>query len=296
MFEAIPNLEMVHWATEGESLREIALSNGLRVEQPYETFEELYLALEQHGPLVIAGPKVDVMFVPLDGEFDGHVMALRQSGRNVRRFLVRSDSFGDEFGGFQGCVDRILSNNAIGIEIELKHLQDIAEALDLAPNEIDPERSYDRLEIDIIAALQMWGYAEQMAAEDEAKDFVFALGFCVGRLFSSAQNLATLEPDAVKARQYESSYGERGLKGKSKDRREKRLEHLFAHICKLVNANPDLSRMKPKEVARVALADACSNDPQLWTQGKGQLDSYLTTYASDEPFREVYRSLFPKTG
>ncbi|MEM9522768.1 MAG: hypothetical protein AAF982_02040, partial [Pseudomonadota bacterium] len=54
-FEAIPDLEMTHWAPKGESLREQALNDGFRVQRPYETFEELYLALEQYGPLVVAG-------------------------------------------------------------------------------------------------------------------------------------------------------------------------------------------------------------------------------------------------
>lgn len=295
-FEAIPDLEMTHWAPKGESLREQALNDGFRVQRPYETFEELYLALEQYGPLVVAGQKVDVVFIALSGEFDGHIMAVRQSGRNVRRFLVRSDTFNDEFGDFQGCIDHISSNNAVGVDIELKHLRNMAESLDLDPSEIDPERSFNRLEIDIVAALQLWGLAEEIAAEDADKNFVFVLGFCVGRLFSSAQNLATLEPEAARAQQYESSYRERGLKGKSKDRKAKRLGHLFVRIESLVAANPDLSRMKPKEVAQLALLDACAEDPRLWSQGKGQLDAYLTTYASEEPYREVYRRLFPKTG
>ena len=287
---------MIHWAPKGESLREQALNDGFRVQRPYKTFEELYLGLEQYGPLVLAGSKFDLIFVALSGEFDGHIMAVRQSGRNIRRFLVRSDTFDDEFGDFQGCIDHIASNNAVGVDIELKHLRDMAESLDLDPNECDPERSYDRLEIDIVAALQLWELAEEISAEDPDKNFVFVLGFCVGRLFSSAQNLATLEPEAARALQYEISYRERGLKGKSKDRRLKRLEHLLIHIESLVAANPDLSRMKPKEVAQLALLDACTEDPRLWSQGKGQLDAYLTTYASEEPYREVYRRLFHKTG
>lgn len=295
-FESMPDLEMVHWAPEGESLRVRAPRDGFRVQRPYETFGELYLGLEQHGPLIVAGEMVDVIFVALSGEFDGHVMAVRQSGRNVRRFLVRSDTFDDEFGDFQGCIDHIRSNNAVGVDIELKHLRDMAEIRDLDTNEFDPERSYDRLEIDIIAALQLWELAEEISAEDADKNFVFILGFCVGRLFSSVQNLATLEPEAARARQYESSYRERGLKGKSKDRKVQRLEHLLNHIQALVDANPDLSRMNPKEVALLAILDASAEDPRLWSQGKGQLDAYLTTYASEEPYREVYRRLFPKTG
>ncbi|WP_298922652.1 hypothetical protein [uncultured Roseobacter sp.] len=294
--DEIANLEIVHWAKKGESFRERALEDGLRVERLYKTFAELYCALEEHGPFIIASSMVDVVFVAVGGEFDGHVMVVRQSGRNIRRFLIRSDTFEDEYGSFQNCLDHMGSNNAVGVEIELKHLKDLAETLNLDPEKIDPARSYGRLETDIIAALQLWGVAQDLAGDDPETDYVFRLGFSVGRLFSSAQNLATLEPDADRAMQYEKSYRERGKKGKSKDRRAKRLDHLFAHIQKLVNVNPDLSRMKPIEVAKLALSDAVEEDPDLWSQGQGQLEVYLSAFASEDKFRKLYRAMFPQTG
>jgi hypothetical protein len=152
------------------------------------------------------------------------------------------------------------------------------------------------MEIDILAALQLLKVLDACFEDDEARREIFEIGFSVGRIFSSAQNYATLEPDAVKAQAYERSYAERGKKGKSKDRKIERVEHLFGHIVGLAATNAALSRLKPLDVARLALEDASKENPKLWSQGGGQLEQYLTVFASDPEYRATYYSIFGKTG
>lgn len=290
----IKNLELVHWTNEEESMRGYAQREGERVEQGYSSFQEAYDAIIEKGPIVVANDLVDLVLLAPKGEFDGHIVAVRHSGRNVRRFLIRSDEFEHAYGDFGNCISHLLSNNAVDCEIELSHLVNLGKELRLDPDQIEADRNYGRLEVDVMAALQLIAVAEDCFDDDSRG--AFDLGYCVGRLFSSAQNLATLEPDARRADEYAKSYRERGKKGKSKDRREQRLDHLFERLITLVEENPALSRLKPNEVGRLALADAMEDRPQLWVQGKGQLEAYLTTFASDPKYKKEFRRLFPKTG
>ena len=294
--EKIANLELIFWVDEASSMRGMAQRDGLEVQELYQTYDELYEALVEHGSLVIATPKVDVIFSAVSGVFEGNIVALRQSGRNVRRFLIRESNFDRQYGTVRNCLDHILSNNAVDCELELKHLFDMADALDVSATEIDVSRDYSRLEVDVLAALQMVDILQKISDNDSVCSFEFELGFCAGRLFSSAQNLVSLEPDARKADDYERSYRERGKKGKSKNRRAERLDHLFTCIESLVLRNPAFSRLKPIEAAKLASQDAVAQNPSLWSQGLGQLEQYLTCYASETKYQAKYRTLFPETG
>ena len=294
--EQIRDLELVDWVDEEPSLRGMALKDGLRVREPYKSFRKLYDAIIEHGPLLYATSSADAIFVAASEPFDGDILAIRHSGRNVRRFLIREDHFEGQYGSFSNCLDHILSNNAVDCEIELEHLFDLADKLQLSPSKIDPKRDYSKLEVDIVAALQLIRTMEKVSGNEGEYTPEFEIGYCVGRLFSSAQNFATLEPDALKAREYEKSYKERGKKGKSRDRKEARLDHLFECMKHLIQQNPALSRLKPLDVARLACQDAASQNPKLWTQGRGQLEHYLTCFASESKYRKAYYELFPETG
>ena len=292
----IRNLELIDWVEPGRDMRTIALESGVKIDEQYHTFDDLRDSILEHGPMVVPGKLVDLIFLVLDGEYDNQVLAIRHSGRNIRRFLIREDYFQHAFGDFEGCLSHLLSNNAVECEIEIQHLYDMGESLGLQIEDLDMTREYGRLDIDIIAALQLLDAKERLFGDDPDCEFSFKLGYCVGRLFSSAQNFATLEPEARKAGEYESSYRERGKKGKSQARKRQRLDHLFEHLCKLVRANPGFSRMKPVEVARLAITDAAHERPELWSQGRGQLENYLTCFASEKKYRATFRELFPKTG
>lgn len=293
-FKKIRNLELVRWTNKTESMRGVARREGEPVAHWFQTFREAYDAIVEKGTIVYSSDQVDLILTAPQGEFDGHIVAIRQSGRNIRRFLIHADQFDDLYGDFPNCFNHLLSNNAVDCEVELSHLFRLARELRLDPSTLEAGRIYDRLEIDVVAALQLIEIAKSFCGE-ESKG-AFDLGYCVGRLFSSAQNFATLEPDAARAAEYAKSYQERGRKGKSKDRRERRLDHLFGCIKRLVKYNPALSRLKPIEVGRLALADASLEEPQLWAQGKGQLEAYLTAFASEKKYLDEYRRLFPKTG
>ena len=128
----ITDLELVHWTDEKLSMRGIT-QGGPRVAKNVETFDQVRSAILEHGPIVIATDRVDLSFFVLSGYFENEIMAVRQSGVNVRRFLVREDEFEFAFGDFRGCIDHHLSNNAANSEIEIKHLLDLAESLGLNP-------------------------------------------------------------------------------------------------------------------------------------------------------------------
>ncbi|MEX0970815.1 MAG: hypothetical protein WD046_10270 [Paracoccaceae bacterium] len=294
--EKITDLEMVHWVDEQSSMRGMAKAGGKRPEKTYESFQELYDAILKDGTLVFSSPVVDVVIFAPEGRFEGHLIAVRHSGRNVRKFLIRADLFDDEYGNFSNCLDHIRSNNAADCELELTHLQDLADQFELSPTTFDRERVYGRLEIDIVAALQFIKIVDDLGGGEGTYPPDFELGYCVGRLFSSIQNLATLEPDAVKAHEYEKSYKDRGKKGKSRDRKEARQDQLFECIERLVSQNPALSRFRPLDVAKLACKDAMLQNSDLWTQGSGQLEQYLTCFASEPKYRKAYRDLFPETG
>jgi hypothetical protein len=84
----------------------------------------------------------------------------------------------------------------------------------------------------------------------------------------------------------------RGEKGKSDIRRLERISSLITHMEKLTSNNPDLVRMGPSAVGEIAMNDAMADNPSLWSQGAGQLDSYLTVLASDPKFKYRYDNLF----
>jgi hypothetical protein len=274
----------------------LARANGYQPTKEYQSYEELYNAILAHGALVVATDIADAAFVVPGGRFDGHIVAIRQSGRNIRRMLIRSDHFEYMFGNVRNCIDHVLSNNVPECAVELSHLKDLADKLGLSAKNIDTEKHVGRLETDIVASLQLLEILKDSFEDDDVTEAVFALGFSVGRLFSSVQNLVTLEPDATKANEYRKSYATRGKKGKSKDRKQERLKHLFGHIQRLVDQNEAFARLKPIAVAKLALQDALAENPKLWTQGAGQLESYLSTFASDPTFKSKYYEMFPETG
>ena len=293
----ITNLEMIHWVPEEQSMRGLAKHHGEPIKKVYETFQEAREAIQRLGAIIIATDRVDVIMFALEGRYEDEILAIRQSGVNVRRFLIREVDFVASYGTFQNCIDHIMSNNVVECEVEIQHLRDLIQARGLDTKDIDPSRYYARIDVDLIAAMQLIDrYEKSFEPEDGDTSFLFSLGYSVGRLFSSVQNLATLEEKAHKAAEYEKSYKERGHKGRSSERRLKRAEDLLSRMEELISKNPAMSRLLPVQVANLALQDAANDQPKLWSQGKGQLEAYLTFLASEEIFRSRYNALFFKTG
>ena len=151
------------------------------------------------------------------------------------------------------------------------------------------------LEMDLTAALQLSSVASEYVEKEGDYWGIFELGFCVGRLFSSVQNMATLEGKAHKADHYKASYKERGRKSRSSERRKARVERLLLYLETLVAANNAMARLKPIRVAETAIQDAAQERPDLWKQGKGQLEGYLGERASNDEYRPRFDAMFFKS-
>lgn len=117
--DRLRDLESIDWVEEENSMRGFAKKFGVPVKHNYANFNEFHSAILERGPISVASPIVDVHFFALNGDFDGHIMAVRHSGRNIRRFLIREGLFEMQYGSFQGCLDHIMSNNAVDCELEI---------------------------------------------------------------------------------------------------------------------------------------------------------------------------------
>lgn len=295
-YKVIPNLELVEWVEPDHSLRKLAKESGKPMQLKNQNFEGIFEAIRSQGDIFIATPFADLtIFAPI-GRYEGCLVAVRQSGVNVRRFLIKSDTFSNMFSDYENMIDHLLSNNSIECEIELQHLRDFSDAVEDGQVEVDDDPCAGRLKIDIIAAKQIIElYEEFYDASDADTHAIFATGFSVGRLFSSIQNLASLEDKALSAAKYRAKYQERGKKGKSDLRKGQRLLHLLNHMERLQRENPAFGRLRPIALGEIALQDASKEDPKLWSQGRGQLEAYLTILASDTQYKSRFESLFFKT-
>jgi|GEM_PF-3912051 len=293
-FSEIPNLEMVSWGSEKDSYRQGAKDDP-QIEQLYETFDEARTAILRDGPIVIARPYADLVIHAPEDMVDDVLLVIRFSGRNVRRFLIREANFGDNFADFPECVGRLLSNNVVESELEETQLRDLFKLVDPDLQQFETGE-FDRLDMDLFAANQLLDIKDEIAEGNKGAQFMFSLGYSVGRIFSGIQNMATLEHDARKAFEYEESYRERGRKGKSPQRKTERIVHLLEKLESLISANSALSRMKPLQVGELAIQDAAKERPELWSQGQGQLENFLTELASDPAYRQRFNALFYETG
>lgn len=288
----ITNLENVTWVDEGQSLSAVARNSGAPVAKMYVTFQDAYDAISAGGPIVVGTPQADIIFFIAAGRFGDCIIAVRQSGVNVRRFLIEPGRFEDTFGDFQGCIDHLISHNTPEAILEVTHLRDLHKQLLPNGGAFPDNHNPDRLRIDLIAAVQLLELYQELFGEVPETDLPFAIGFSVGRLFSSAQNLATLEDKAIQADRYKKSYRERGRKGKSSDIKAERADAILSRMEQLQAENPAFGRLQPKVLGGLALEDCAKSNPSLWTQGMGQLDNYLTLLASDRRFKARFDRLF----
>lgn len=144
-------LELIHWKT----LEEWNERETIQARKIYSTFDEAAKAIDEQGPFEVETDRVNAYFIRTSGRFENDIIAIRQSGLNVRRILIRKDTFPELFGSFQRCVNSVLSNNAIGPEVELAHLQDYAKRREISAHDVEDSRRYDRAEIDATALLQI---------------------------------------------------------------------------------------------------------------------------------------------
>jgi hypothetical protein len=281
----LQDVELVHWVKEEDSVRGWP---RFPIQKRYQTFKEARDAILKNGPISIFTDRVDVTFFVLNGQFDGQLMAIRQSGVNVRRYLIREDTFEDAFGSFQQCIDMVMSNRVVENEIEIRHLREFADNFGLS-TAVDGTRHYHRFDVDVIAALQLLDVLDKVLDEEPTTKFQFELGYSVGRLFGSIQNLATLEDKALMGEKYQNSYKEKGKRSGSDKRKSVRLESFLKEIERVHSANPDFSH-KEAFVMELAFEKIIPKG----TYGHGQFDEYCTTIRSEEHFKTRFDKLFRK--
>jgi hypothetical protein len=83
-----------------------------------------------------------------------------------------------------------------------------------------------------------------------------------------------VEAEATKAQEMRQRAGGAGGKTSSVARNKRRTD-LFEKIEALASRSPDMVRLGPETIVRIALEDCERDNPALWSQGKGQAQEYL---------------------
>jgi hypothetical protein len=284
------DLERIHWISlDNWETRERVPATGA-----YVTFKDVAEAIDELGPLEVCNDRVNVFFTRTSGRFESDIVAIRQSGRNVRRILVRQDDFEVEYETFEQCLSHLMSNNAVGAAVEYAHVKDLKDIIDVDPMNLDSSRKYTRAEMDIVATMQMMAIRDQYIKTnpDDAEfiNFFFDMGFTAGRTFSAVQNLATLEVDARAGADAKAQSIARGKKSGSEARRQERLTQFIEQIQATYESN---FGMRPYEdmVLRVAFDIVVPEG----SYGHGRFNDYCTTIRSEEPFKSRFDALFRKS-
>ena len=284
------NLELVHWM----SLDDWKTREQVLVTKKYNTFDDVANAIDELGPLESCNDRVNVTFIRTSGRFENDIVVFRQSGMSVRRILVDRQTFENVYGSFEQCLDNMMSNNAIGPNIEYAHIKDLQERMKLDAKSIDPTRKYNRAEIDVTATLQMMETRDSFLGEDTETDkftnFIFDIGFTAGRTFSAVQNLHTLEPQARAGADAKAENIARGKKSGSGPRRRERLSSFMTKVETVFETNKAL-RTREEMLLTVAFDYAIPKG----TYGHGMFAEYCTTLRSEEPYKTRFDALFRKS-
>ncbi|WP_424973584.1 hypothetical protein [Dinoroseobacter sp. S124A] len=281
------NIELIDWLT----LKKWSEREKLPITDFPKTFRDAADAIDKRGPMEWCTDRVNVMFIRTAGRFEDSIVALRQSGLNVRRVLISEDTFVSLYGNFQGCLNHLLSNNAVGPEVEYAHIVDFADYLELSASSCDPDRNYTRTEIDSVATLQMFDIRDQIIGSDpevaDVLNFMFDVGFTAGRNFSAVQNIVTLEPSALAAQETRQKNIAKGRKSGSADRRFERLRVFMDEVEAVYDKNNDL-----REYEDMVLRVAFNNAIPPGEYGHGQFNHYCVALRSEQPFKARFDRLF----
>ncbi len=138
---------------------------------------------------------------------------------------------------------------------------------------------------------------------DELEDFgeylddLYNLGFLTGRVVSEHFIHKEIEPFAEKGVAAAAAQKKRSEASgaKSHKKRHQRIKAMLVAMENLVRDNPVSARMNLEQIAELAIDDSSKNDPELWSQGKGQKTLYLDEMASDLRYQKRYNALKSKT-
>lgn len=135
-----------------------------------------------------------------------------------------------------------------------------------------------------------------IAAACEYHYYITGDEFSAGYLLRDLECLSMgVESEAAKAISMRKKAGAEGSK-KSTQARERRRANLMDNMEAVAARNPDLSKLGPDVIAALALEICCEADPNLWSQGGGQIDEYLGEIRRGEAGPEMqdrFRAIFP---
>lgn len=105
--------------------------------------------------------------------------------------------------------------------------------------------------------------------------FVSQYDFSAGYLLRDLECLVHgVEAEAIKAVEMRRKAGQRGREASEKARR-RRIESLLTGMEEIAGRNPDIAALGPTSLAALGLGQAIDADPNLWRQGRGQVEEYL---------------------
>ena len=127
--------------------------------------------------------------------------------------------------------------------------------------------------------------------------FITEDDFSAGYLLRDLEYLVHgVESGGAKLIEMQTKAGERGGES-SKQAKRRRMVALMDAIAEAAQQYPDVVRLRPKVLARLA-ADKCREaDPALWKQGEGKIDEYLDEIRwgdAGEELKARYEAVFPQ--
>lgn len=130
--------------------------------------------------------------------------------------------------------------------------------------------------------------------EDESSWMeVFDQGYALGRLVGEYHLKSRVEELAEKGIAAEVAIQIRTTaSGKSSsEKRQLRILQMLEKMEDLVEKNPVLLRIGIDEIADLAIQDASSASPDLWSQGQGRKDEYLDEIKSDHNYQARFQAI-----
>lgn len=132
------------------------------------------------------------------------------------------------------------------------------------------------------------------SGDREIANDLFDAGYSLGRMVGEYFLKDRVEEDAKRGIDARNMIEKRVRASgkKSSKKKSDRIEMMIEKMEALARENPMSARLEPKQLAAMAIEDAASEDPKLWSQGQGQVQEYLDEIRADIRWHERYRRLF----
>jgi len=245
---------------------------------------ELVVVSRQHGVFemqwVISKEEL-LNFESLD-EFFNHVASGKlQDSRGERmiaeehidRIFCKLDDFAHEIGcPCPTCLAPRVNEDARNMFL----LSQLSSLLAERQGLLDDARSWDNENLAIENQKEESGEDESGRLEEWIED-AFEIGYALGRNFSEYSGRAKIEPLAMLGVTAQETKAKREAAAgqKSRELRENRRADLLDKMEAIAKRSPDIVRLGPETVAKLAIEDCIKGDPALWSVGRGQVSEYL---------------------